>query len=245
MSSTKWEDDWRAFGRSRAVAKKLGLISALLYGLDRVLVRLGTGIRIFRYYLVAQPVPAQRRVAVPRGRSFVVREIGRSDPALRAMPLTPAVIDYRIRQPTVCLGAFKGEQLIAYLWLCLGPYEEDEVRCRFVPIPEGEAVWDFDVYVFPAYRSGRAFARLWDEANCYLRSRGVAWSMSRISAFSPNSLAAHLRLGARRVGRANFLRWRGGQIMVASVPPYLHIALDGGRHPEVRLCGPGAATSGR
>ncbi len=96
--------------------------------------------------------------------------------------------------------------------------------------------------MFPAYRSGRAFARLWDEANCYLRARGIAWSMSRISAFSQKSLAAHRRLDARRVGRANFLRWRGGQIMIASVPPYLHIALGGGRHPEVRLCGPGAAT---
>ena len=245
MYSTEWEDGWRAFGRSRAVTKELGLISAFLYGLDRVLVRLGTGIRIFRYDLVAQPVPGQRRVALPRGRSFVVREIGRSDPALRAMPLTPAVVDYRLRQPTVCLGAFKGEQLIAYLWLCLGPYEEDEVRCRFVPIPEGEAVWDFDVYVFPVYRSGRVFARLWDEANCYLHARGVGWSMSHISAFSPNSLAAHRRLGARRIGHANFLRWRGVQIMMASVPPYLHLALGGSRHPEVRLCGPGAATSGQ
>ena len=52
------EDGWRMFGRSRAVAKGLELISAFLYGLNRVLVRPGTSIRIFRYYLFAQPVPA-------------------------------------------------------------------------------------------------------------------------------------------------------------------------------------------
>ncbi len=58
MYLTKREDDWQAFGRSRAVVKELGLINALLYGLNRVLVRPRTSIRIFRYYLFAQPVPA-------------------------------------------------------------------------------------------------------------------------------------------------------------------------------------------
>ena len=49
----------------------------------------GHDLRIFRYDLVAQPVPAQGRVGPPRGRSFMVREISRPDPGLRAMPPKP------------------------------------------------------------------------------------------------------------------------------------------------------------
>ncbi|MDZ7829185.1 MAG: hypothetical protein U5K33_06760 [Halofilum sp. (in: g-proteobacteria)] len=41
-----------------------------------------------------------------------------------------------------------------------GPYCEDEVRSLFIPRPEGEAVWDFDVYVAPDQRGTPVFARL-------------------------------------------------------------------------------------
>jgi hypothetical protein len=225
----------------RAVLDELGLVNTILHGLDRAFVRLGGGIRIFRYELVAQPVPAAARVAAPSGRSFSVREIDRSDPALRAMPLTPPILAHRFGQPVICLGAFKGAELVAYLWLCLGPYQEDEIRCRFVPAPEGEAAWDFDVYVLPEHRLGRGFARLWDAANATLRARGVAWSMSRISAFNPGSIAAHRRLGARRLGSATFVKGRHAQLVVASLPPYVHFAFSDKRRPVIRLEAPKSA----
>ena len=92
------------------------------------------------------------------------------------------------------------------------------------PGPAGQAAWDFDVYVDPEHRSGLGFARLWDEANGWLRRRGVAFSWSRISAFNPGSLASHARLGARVAGKATFFRLGPCQLMIASLPPYFHIS---------------------
>lgn len=217
----------------RALVAELGVTNAILYGLDRASTRFGTGHRIFRYYLVAQPVPAQRQD--PPRTSLKVREIGRQDPALKSMPLTAAVLRHRFRQPVVCLGGFKGNELVAYVWFCLGPYEEDEVRCLFVPMPPRATAWDFDIYIFPRHRFGRVFAAMWSEANNYLQGRGITWSVSRISAFNPASMASHRRLGARQLGTAVFFRGRRRQLMVATVYPYLHLSLTAKARPVIRL----------
>ena len=124
------------------------------------------------------------------------------------------------------------------LWLCLGPYDEDEVRCRFVCEPEENTVWDFDVYVCPEARAGFVFARLWDEANAFLGKRGIAWSISRISAFNPGSLASHAGLGARRTAAATYLKLGRWQIMVADVPPYVHLSTDPVSVPRLRVTPP-------
>jgi hypothetical protein len=100
--------------------------NAVLYRVDRALTRFGTDLRLFRYDLVAQPVPAQPQK--PPRTSLKIQEIGRNDPALKSMPLTVPALRHRFRQPVACLGAFKDNKLVAYVWFCLGPYEEDEVR---------------------------------------------------------------------------------------------------------------------
>jgi hypothetical protein len=145
------------------------------------------------------------------------------------------VLSYRAKQGAVCFGAFKEGEIIGCLWLCVSPYEEDEVRCRYCPGPRGQSAWDFGVYLKPEQRSGLGFARLWDEANDFLRQRGVSISWSRISAFNPGSLAAHTRLGAQIVGKATFLRLGRCQLMVASVPPFLHLSLRESETPSIRL----------
>jgi hypothetical protein len=91
-------------------------------------------------------------------------------------------------------------------------------------------VWDFDVYVAPEFRLGRLFARLWDFTNSELRAQGFRWTISRISAFNPESLAAHSRLGARRLGSAMFLVAGPLQVSFASLPPYVHV----GWHDQMR-----------
>lgn len=217
----------------RRTLGELGAGNTCLYALDRAFQRLPGGLRFFRYYLVAQPVPED---GTALGRTNIkVRELAPGDPALRRMPLTDEVLDYRFGQPAVCFGAFVKEDLVAYAWLCLGPYEEDEVACRFVPEAPNGAAWDFDVYVFPERRLTRAFTGLWDAVNRHLRASNIAWSMSRISAFKPGSLAAHVRMGSRRVGSAIFLRARGFQLMVASVRPYVHLSLSGRSRPVIRV----------
>lgn len=231
--------------KTRATFGELGLLNTALYSVDRLFVGLKTGIRLFRYYLVAQPVPPETDQPVGRAWSMTIREINRSDRALTAIPVTPEVLDYRFSQAATCLGAFKGEELVAYLWLCLGPYEEDEVRCRFVPGPKGKVAWDFDVYVMPEHRLSRAFAFLWREANAYLRARGIAWTISRISAFNPGSLASHRRMGASRLGSAIFVRRKNLQLLIANVKPYICLTFGEKTRPVIQLDAPDRPTMKR
>jgi hypothetical protein len=105
-----------------------------------------------------------------------------------------------------------------------GPYDEDEVRARFVPVPAGQACWDFDVTILPDFRMSRLFGLLWTRASEELSSTGIRWTVSRISAFNGGSIASHRRLGAKIVGTALFLcagRW---QLMGSTLRPKLHLS---------------------
>jgi hypothetical protein len=220
----------------RSAAAAFGPLNACLYAAHRALNWWGGAVH--RYYFVAQPVPPSPVLPPQRGRSIVVRPVATDDPVLSAMPLDPAVIRFRAAQRAICFGAFKGDDLIGCLWVCLGPFDEDEVRARFVPSPSGQASWDFDVYLLPEHRGGLGFARLWDGANQFLRERGVQWSISRISAFNPTSLSTHGRLGARRIGSAVFVRIARWQFSLASLPPYIHISPNMAKAPAFSLWAP-------
>lgn len=210
--------------------KELGFAHAGIYLMDRGLAGLGGNVRLYR--IVAQPVPAHSLLTGTRGQTISVRQVSPDDPGLNEMPLDRRVVDYRMGQNALCLGAFKGAHMIGCLWLCLGPYQEDEVRCRFIPVPLGKTSWDFDVYLLPEYRLGLGFARLWDEANRLLRERGIAWSISRISVLNLGSLAAHARLGARVLGTTLFLRIGRMQLAIASLSPRIHLSFSAHRNPE-------------
>lgn len=216
---------------------ELGALNTLLYGFGRLLSRGGDGF-LHRYYFVAQPVRAVARVAAHRGKSIEVRRLNQDDSAVYAFGRSAEVIRARFRQGAVCFGAFSQGRIIGYLWLVLGPYLEDEVRCWFIPLPPGRVAWDFDVYLEPQHRLGMGFVRLWDEADAFLRNAGIGWTLSRISAFNSGSLAAHRRLGARHLGSAVFLGSHSWQLMVAGVPPYAHLSIHRERVPQVKLAAP-------
>ena len=166
------------------------------------------------------------------------------DPALSHLLLTSDVLRFRFDQDAVCFGAFREGTIVGCLWLCLGGYHEDEVRCRYDLRPEGKAAWDFDVYVIPEARGGFAFMRLWDEANAYLRKLGVGWSLSRISAFNPGSLAVHGNLGACRIGSALFFRTGDLQLGFYSFKPYFNFTGSPDRIPRLVLVAPSSDQSG-
>ena len=63
-------------------------------------------------------------------------------------------------------------QFAGFLWLQIPRYVEDEVRCVYEMEPAGAAAWDYDVYVEPDFRFGKAFVRLWDAAH---RASARAW----------------------------------------------------------------------
>lgn len=215
----------RLLTKYRAAAGQMGHLSALCYAINRLLDKFSMKQVIWRYLLVAQSVPERPWLPERRGRTIEVREIYRSDLSLAKLPVPRQAIEYRFNQGVICLGAFKHGNIVGCIWLSLGPFEEDEVRCRFVPLPVDKAAWDLDVYVMPEHRGGFVFLRLWDAANTYLRERGIEWSLSRISAFNVVSVASHEKLNARAMGSATFLRLGACQIMFSSLTPSFHLSL--------------------
>lgn len=144
-----------------------------------------------------------------------------------------ATIQDRFAQGARCLVALRDDDLVGFLWWIEGPYDEDEVRCVFVPQPAERALWDFDVYVAPSHRFGPAFARLWDAVMNRMHASGFQWSCSRISAFNMPSLRAHQRLGARVVGTRSYLCLGMVQVSMALDVPYLHVSFQPTSRPVV------------
>lgn len=220
----------------------LGWRDTLLFALSRTLGRLfGARVRLIKYRFVVQPVsapPAARRVD-PKGRrsgSFALDEAGPDSPLFAQIERPPEVIARRFAQGARCLAATVDEDRLAgFLWYVLGPYDEDEVRARFVPGPAGKVAWDFDVSILPRYRMGRLFSYLWERASSDLAEQGVGHSISRISAFNPASIASHRRLGARDVGTASFLCIGRVQLMWASSMPRFHVSWRDGQRPEIPI----------
>ncbi len=210
----------------KTLVKELGPLNSLLYVVHSVLSNPTNGwARIERFLLVAQPVPIAPRLPPSRAASLEIRQLMPGDHLLTQCPRPEAVIADRYSQGAICLAAVKNDVLQGFLWLIHGGYEEDVARVRFVLPESGHAVWDFDVYVAPAYRLGFTFLKLWDAADTYLRERGVIWSMSRISAFNTGSLSSHGRLGAHSIGTATFIILGPLQVMFSSLAPRLYLSI--------------------
>ena len=229
----------------RAHFGRLGGFDGSLYLIKRGVETLSRGtVRLYRYYLVVQPVNEAAVLPAHRGRSIEVFEATPREVAAIPVDRPRAVFEDRFRQGARCLVARTQGRFVGFLWFVVGPYDEDEVRCRFVPLPAATSAWDFDVFVDPQARFGLALPRLWDEANMRLSSLGVRRSMSRISAFNAESLAAHRRLGSTMVGSATFLRAGPVQLMMSTLAPYLHVSLRPRSQPTLRIEWAGGAAAG-
>jgi len=226
----------RILASLRATLRSLGWVDGLTYVLAQSLlvVSRGSG-RVIKYYLVVQPLQPSTPVPSRRGGTIKVREIGPDDPLLDDMPQPASTNAYRFRQGARCLVALKGGELAGFMWWVEGPYEEDEVRCLFVPEPVGRSVWDFGVYVSPANRLGPTFFRLWDAASRRLFAKGYRYTCSRISAFNPASLAAHRRLGAQVVGQRLFICLGRLQLSLSRQHPWMHLSVGNNVRPTVKV----------
>jgi hypothetical protein len=219
----------------RGIAKSLGIFAAICYVLARAVDRASAGkARLVLYRLVAQPVPRESGMGPAGAGAIGLRFVGPDDPVVPQFPRPPSVIERRFCDGARCLAAIKSERLVGFLWYKEHEYIEDDVRCcyRFDP---SIAVWDFDVYIDPAFRLSRLFGRLWDRANRELSQHGYRWSLSRISAFNATSLAAHSRLGARRLGTAIFFVFGRVQFSVASLAPFVHLSCRAETYPVFTL----------
>jgi hypothetical protein len=225
--------------RIREVLGRLGWLDGTLLLLARGAKRLTGGrLRVVHYRIVAQPVPDRAWVSGPADAGFAIERIEAGHRLTRNFPRPAEVIARRFADGAVCFAASRGDALVGFIWLMHEAYEEDEVRCRFVPRPAARTAWDFDVYVDPAFRMSRAFLRLWDAANAYLRERGIEWTMSRISAFQTRSQAAHRRLGAQPVASALFLCLGMVEISFFTTRPYAWVSVDPGSRPALFVDAP-------
>lgn len=226
----------KIYKRIRELLTEKGYFNTGIFILNRLFLKIsGNNIRIYRYYFVAQPVKDRPYLPLSRGKNIVIREINTTDPIRQYFPRPPAVIDARFKNGAVCLTASKEEKFVGFIWLMFGPYQEDEVRARFIPHPREKAVWDFDVYVAPDHRVGFTFLRLWDEANQMLREKGVQWSFSRISALNTKSLNSHTGFGLKIIGHAIFLCIGSWQLTLSSLSPYIHLSLKPDSFPIFNL----------
>ena len=225
-------------GHLREDIRLFGVGGTVPYLIDRALARASGGtVRLHKYWIVGQPVCAPAGKARARASDFTVREVTEADARYEDYPRPESVIRARFRQNARCLACYRGEQFVGYIWFNVGPYIEDEVRCRFVPQPPGRASWDYDAFVCERYRLGRAFKLLWDATFTALESEGVAVSYSRISAFNAASLAAHRRMGSERVGTLFFLQAARLQCMLSSMSPFVHLSIAHHSKPTV-VAGP-------
>ncbi|MCW5624902.1 MAG: hypothetical protein KIT73_09325 [Burkholderiales bacterium] len=221
-----------------------GPIDGGLFLLGRGLETISGGrCRIQRYVLVAQPVPLAPASGTGRSASLEIRPIELDEARQLEWPRPFDVIERRYRDGAFCLGAFMKGKFVGFQWAVIGPYEEDDVRTRFVPTPAGRAAWDFDIWVAPEYRLGRVFIRLWDAMNATLHARGVRWSISRISAFAPESLRSHARLDAAHVGSSLYVIAGPIQLTLLGHPPFIHLGMTAERRPILHVSAPNATDS--
>lgn len=215
--------------------KDFGLVAGLLYVADRALRTLSPSLGLFVYELMAQPIPDKPVLSANLARKLRFAEIGPGHPALALMPAPAAVIRARFDQKAVCLGTWRGDVFLGYIWLCFDRYREDEVRCDYLIAEAPDSVFDFDLYILPEHRMGLAFAAVWHGANEYLRARGVRRSFSRLTRFNTASRRSHAHLKWRRVGRVLvFMVWRV-QVMLADIAPYVAVSILLRHRAQLRL----------
>lgn len=221
--------------------RKLGALNGTLLLADRLLGALSSDhARVIRYYLAAQPVPSVPSDGMRPMANSPVRRIHGEDPIAADFPRPAAVIASRFAAGSRCYVAEVRGQFAGYLWLVFGGYDEDEVRCRYEFAEPRICSWDYDVYVEPAFRLGRTFARLWGAANQDLATEGFRWSFSRISAFNPGSLAAHRRMGMEILFSATFICLGRVQLALIGAAPFLHLSRSSASRPVLTLQPPKA-----
>ena len=218
-----------------------GLLVAIARALDQAT---GGRCRLFKYYFVAQPVPAQPAATNSRSSQTRIFMASPGEGIIKRLPRPPEIIARRFADGSVCFVAARAETLVGFLWIKREAYREDEVRCHYVLQPAATLAWDFDAYVDPQFRMTRAFAQLWEAANAFLREQGCQWSISRISAFNAASLAAHKRLGTVHLHTAIFLVVGRVQLAAFSCYPYVHLGLRSDSFPQLVL-GPPAEQAKR
>ncbi len=218
-----------------ALFRELGFLVGVLYLFDKGLKQVSPNLRLLSHALMVQPISNKPLLPPSMKKIFEYREIKPGDKHLNNMPRPMTIIEYRFNQKAICLGLFKKEELIGYIWFCFNSYKEDEARCIYLLEPKNESVFDYDLYIFPEHRLGLAFIALWDEANRFLHERGIKQTYSRLTQSNIASHKAHEHFGWKRVAQAFYFKaWRF-ELMLTTTSPYLGFSFRESGRIKIKL----------
>ena len=215
--------------------KEFGLGAGALYAADRVLRGWSPRLGLYVYELMVQPITAKPLLPVNLSKNLSFVEIARGHPDIALMPARADIKDARFDQGAVCLGVYRKDKLIGYIWFSFCSYEEDEVRCTYELVVDERSVFDFDLYVMPEHRMGIGFMAVWHGANQYLRERGIDYTFSRLTRFNLASRRSHAHLGWKCAARAVFLQAWQVEVMLANVSPFVALTWSPGQRTRLRL----------
>lgn len=230
--------------------RALGVLKFSLFVLQRLLAKSTRGaVNFHLWHVFVQPVRGSPLLPERWRTAFTVRPLALSDADrchdensfLVLQPKAPlGEFRARLGRGDICLAVFRADRIVGHIWLCFDPFEESEVRCRFVPTPGDCIAWDSNLYIAEHERGSIALAALWDAANALLRERGLSWTASQTSAFNAPSLRANEQLGARRVGSVLFCELGPCQLTISTMPPHIHLSLGRSSAPEIAVAAPDA-----
>lgn len=223
---------WR---RLTSPFREFGIVAGTLYLLNRLLQTLSPVCGVFVYDLMAQPITGRPMLPANLAKNLRFAEIERGDPQLELMPAREDIKAARFEQGATCLGAYRKDELLGYIWFCTRRYEEDEVRCTYELADVDRSVFDFDLVVLPKHRMGIGFTAIWHGANAYLRERGIQYTFSRLTRFNVVSRRAHDHLQWRRVGQALFLKLWTLEMMLSTLRPYSAMTWRRGQRIALQL----------
>lgn len=221
-------------GRLTAPLREFGLGPGVLYLIDRVLRRISPrlGLQVFEF--MVQPIVDKPLLPKNLVKSLRFREILAGDPEVAQMPAREDIKASRYRQGARCLGTFRNDTLIGYLWICRPRYDEDEARLTYRLASE-QSVFDFDLYVLPQHRLGLGFAAVWHFANEYLRDQNIRYTFSRLTRFNTASRRSHAHLGWKRVGQALVVQAWAVELMLLTLPPFVFLSWTPARRAALVL----------
>jgi len=215
--------------------REFGFFAGFVYAIHRLLQRISPSMKLMFHDWMVQPIASEQLLPARFAQRYRTREIGQEDPLIDGMPIRPEVRISRREQRAICLGTFKNEALVGYIWLSSGSYDEDEARCRYVLTPPNESIFDFDLYILPKYRASLGFAAVWNGTNEYLYRRGVRYSYSRLDHYNRASASAHDHLGWKRVGSAVILKLWQIEVMFSSLFPWFFLTFSDEQRPSITL----------
>ncbi len=215
--------------------QEFGWVAGTLYTLDRALRRLSPHLGLFVYDITLQPISGAPRLPPNLRKNLRFSEILPGDPEVARMPARVDIKALRFTQGARCLGVYRRDSLLGYIWVCFRQYDEDEVRCTYELVAPECSVFDFDLYILPEHRLGIAFMAIWDAANQYLSERKVRYTFSRVTRFNLTSRRSHAHLGSRLVGRALFFQAWTLELMLATLEPYIALTWKPGQRVHMRL----------